>query len=70
MGRGSAARSWRLTRLDDLALYAGPARSVTALVARDRQLLRLVLRLPQDQTTWRLAVRDATRVAGWLDDAG
>jgi hypothetical protein len=32
---------------------------VTALVARDRRLLRLPLTLPADATTWRLAVRDA-----------
>ncbi len=69
VGRGRLARGWRLTRLDDLVLYAGTARSVTALVARDRQMLRLELRLPQGQTTWRLAVRDAKQVARWLDDA-
>lgn len=67
--RGRVASGWRLTRLDDLALYAGTARSVTALVARDRRMLRLELRLPQGQTTWRLAVRDAKQLAHWLDDA-
>ena len=54
--RGVAATpaGWRLTRLDDLPLYAGGARSVTALVARDRRLLRLPLTLPKQATTWRL----------------
>jgi len=68
VGRGPAAQGWRLMKLDDLALYAGTARSVTALVARDRRTLRLALRLPQGKTTWRLAVRDAKQVAHWLDE--
>jgi hypothetical protein len=46
---------------------AGAARSVVALVTRDRRVLRLTLRLPQGQTTWRLAVRDAKQIARWLD---
>ena len=57
---------WRLMRLDDLALYALPGQAVTALVSRDRRLLQLPLRLPQAVTTWRLAARDATQLAGWL----
>ncbi|MCW5630436.1 MAG: M61 family metallopeptidase [Rhodoferax sp.] len=69
VGRGRAAQCWRLQRLDDLALFAGTARSVVALVARDRRVLRLDLRLPQRQTTWRLAVRDASQVGHWLDAA-
>ncbi|MDR1968526.1 MAG: peptidase M61 [Burkholderiaceae bacterium] len=53
--RGRAApQGWRLTRVDDLPLYAGAARTVSALVARDRRLLRLPLTLPQQITTWRL----------------
>ncbi len=69
-GRGKSAQGWRIARIDDLTLYAGTARSVTALVARDRRLLRLDLLLPKAQTTWRLAVRDARQVANWLDEAG
>lgn len=69
-GSGKAAQGWRMARLDDLTLYAGAARKVTALVARDRRLLRLDLRLPQAETTWRLAVRDVKQVANWLDEAG
>ena len=68
VGRGHLARSWRLLRLDELALYAGAARAVTALVARDRQLLRVPLRLPQGQTSWKLTVRDASLLGRWLDD--
>ena len=49
-----APAGWRLTRLDELPLYAGPARRIVALVARDKRLLRLPLRLPAQSTTWRL----------------
>jgi len=54
-----APEAWRLTRLDDLPLYAGSERSVTALVARDKRLLRLPLILPAQATTWRLLAREA-----------
>ncbi len=50
-----AASGWRLNRLDDLPLYAGKARQLVALVARDQRLLRLPLALPDPSTTWRLA---------------
>jgi len=64
---GGAGGGWRLSRLDDLPLYAGTAQKVIALVARDKRLLRLELALPQLQTTWRLAVKDEALVNGWLD---
>ncbi|MEO7954293.1 MAG: peptidase M61, partial [Polaromonas sp.] len=57
---------WRLSRLDDLTLYAGPATQVTALVARDKRLLRLDLTLPPALTTWRLTVQDAALADEWL----
>ncbi len=34
---------WRITRLDDVALYAGTALDIVAWVARDRQILALTL---------------------------
>lgn len=55
--RGQPA-AWRLARLDEVPLFAGPARQVTAIVARDQRLLRLPLTLPGPCTTWRLALRD------------
>jgi predicted metalloprotease with PDZ domain len=61
-----AGAAWRLTKLDDLMLYAGSHRKVTALVARDRRLLRLDLAIPPSVTTWRLVLRDAARVQQWL----
>ena len=61
-----AGTGWRMTKLDDLLLYAGNHRKVTALVARDRRLLRLELNLPAAVTTWRLVLRDAARAQPWL----
>jgi predicted metalloprotease with PDZ domain len=53
---GKAASAWRLKKLDDLLLYAGTVKKVTALVSRDRQLLSLNLALPDAKanSTWRL----------------
>ncbi|HET7834472.1 MAG TPA: peptidase M61, partial [Variovorax sp.] len=64
--KGRPAQGWRLTRLDDLALYLGPLRKATALVARDRRLLRLPLTIPGGVTTWRLFAQDPARMAAWL----
>ncbi len=61
----TVASAWRLSRLDDLSLYAGAARQVTALVARDRRLLRLPLTLPEKSTTWRLAARENADASAW-----
>jgi len=62
----SGTQGWRLSKLDDLALYAGPAKRATALVARDRRLLRLPLKLPAKATTVRLAIEQAALVKAWL----
>ncbi len=70
VGRGASVQGWRLARLDELSLYAAAGKSVTALVARDRRLLRLRLSLPRRVNTWRLAVRDNQRVSDWLGDGG
>ncbi|MDD2545002.1 MAG: peptidase M61 [Burkholderiaceae bacterium] len=72
-------QGWRLHKLDDLALYAGQASQATALVARDGRLLRRDLRWdaarPHRTTapealaaapTPPLTIRDAARVASWL----
>jgi predicted metalloprotease with PDZ domain len=59
-------RGWRLQKLEDLKLYCLPGQKVTALVARDQQLLRLPLLMPAAGTTWRLAMGDAAAVERWL----
>ena len=60
------AQAWRITKLDDLALYLGPQKKMTALIARDRRLMRLPLALPTDVTTWRLFAQDAAKLSAWL----
>ena len=65
-GSGPAMTAWRLMRLDELAHYAAPGTAMTALVARDRRLLRLALVFPRALTTWRLTVRDAHKLGSWL----
>ncbi|MDO8385878.1 MAG: peptidase M61 [Polaromonas sp.] len=59
---------WRLGKLEDLTLYAGKHKTIQALVARDKQLLRLQLTLPPEVTTWRLVLRDAALAGRWLSD--
>ncbi len=66
VGTGRAAQGWRMTRLDELPLYAGKHSKVKALVARDKRLLQLALTLPKAVTTWRLSVRDSQTVSRWL----
>ncbi len=66
LGVEVAGTAWRMAKLDDLLLYAGSHRKLTALVARDRRILRLDLQLPATATTWRLVLRDAGLVKPWL----
>ena len=65
---GKATSTWRIKKLDDLLLYAGAAKKVTALVSRDRQLLRLNLSLPNTEanSTWRLVLDNPKLVSRWL----
>ena len=65
---GKHASAWRLKKLDEVLLYAGTAKKVTALVNRDAQLLRLSLTLPdaKTSTTWRLAINEQPKVKAWL----
>ena len=64
--RAAADGGWRLSKLEDLPLYAGSSKKVRALVARDKRLLRLELLLPPAASTWRLVLKDAALVAKWL----
>ncbi|VUZ25990.1 Uncharacterised protein [uncultured Comamonas sp.] len=65
-----AGQGWRIGKLDELALYAPPGSAITALVARDKQLLRLALQLPQAAdlplSNVQLRTSDNTRLAQWL----
>ena len=67
--KAKTAQSWRIHALDDLALYVGASKQVTALVARDKRIIKLplILNTPASAaTTWRLAVQDAKQVGAWL----
>jgi len=70
LGVEAGGGAWRIAKIDDLPLYAGHHRKVTAIVARDRRLLKLELPLPATATTWattwRLVLRDAARAQSWL----
>lgn len=61
-----ATKGWRLSKLEDLKLYAGPNKKVLALVARDKRLLSLALTVPATETTWRLVLKDADLAERWL----
>ncbi|WP_053845824.1 M61 family metallopeptidase [Paracidovorax avenae] len=63
--------TWRMQRLDDVALYAGREKRVTALVSRDRRVLRLPLALEREggapDDTVALSLADAPLARRWLD---
>ncbi|MEY4757066.1 MAG: hypothetical protein RJA34_1964 [Pseudomonadota bacterium] len=63
--RSQPAQAWRLGKLEDLPLYAGKQRDLTAIVARDQRLMRLPLTLPNPIQNWRLAIQSADRVQQW-----
>ena len=67
VGSGKTASRWRLTKLDDLLLYAGTATKVQAWVARDKRLLELPLAMPRGMTTWRLLPGDKAPLGRWLN---
>ena len=65
--RGAAAEAWRLRKLDELPALLGPQRRFTALVARDRRLLRCAVRLPDDEVTaFKFSPGNSDRLRPWL----
>lgn len=67
VGSGKSQSAWQLTKLDDIALYAGTAKRVGAWVARDRRLLSLTLTRPPTLSNWRLVAGERKRVRQWLE---
>jgi predicted metalloprotease with PDZ domain len=57
---------WRMQVLDDLTLYTGKAKKLSALVSRDKRLLNLNLVLPAPTSAVRLSIQDASAVSKWL----
>ena len=69
LGIETPGEAWRVQQLDDVLLYADPQQPCTALVARDRRLLRLALDVPPGgpgADTVRLDVADAGLAQRWL----
>ena len=64
--RGQAAEAWRIAKLDEVAWLRGKRSGITALVSRDRRLLRCPLEWPPAQQAVKLSVQDAAAVARWL----
>ena len=64
--KGAAPQAWRLNKVDDLPMLLGKQKAVTALVSRDKRLLRLPLTVPATSTTARIAVKDAKAVTPWM----
>jgi predicted metalloprotease with PDZ domain len=54
-GKGQGG-SWRLGKLDELPALLGKERQLTALVSRDKRLLRLPLTVPAQASHWLLRV--------------
>jgi predicted metalloprotease with PDZ domain len=63
----SVAQTWRLHALDELPLYAGKSKRVTALVSRDRRILRLLLNLPKPSQATRLSMGNQDIARNWLE---
>jgi len=66
IGSTKSAQGWRLNSLDDLPMYVGESTRVRALISRAKMLLRLDLKLPQKEVTWRLAIANAGLTGHWL----
>ena len=65
LGVEAAGTAWRL-RSWNTCCSTRAHKKVTALVARDRRILRCELSLPPAVTTWRLVLREAALVQPWL----
>ena len=64
VGARGQGGSWRVSQLEDVPTLLGKTRQLTALVSRDRQLLRLPMTVPEQSTVWRLEVPQE-RQASW-----
>jgi predicted metalloprotease with PDZ domain len=60
------AQAWRITQLEDILPYLGAQTRVTAIVSRDKRILKLPLQIGPAPSVWRLAVQDANKVGAWL----
>ncbi|WP_342129262.1 M61 family metallopeptidase [Hydrogenophaga sp. OTU3427] len=62
--------AWRVNKLDDVVFYLGPRRQLTALLARDKRLLRCPLTWPAPASSLKIALPtapdDSARWKAWL----
>jgi predicted metalloprotease with PDZ domain len=65
VGAKGQGGSWRLHKLDDLPALLGRERQLIALVSRDKRLLRLPLKVPEQASLWQLSVPSDRQNAGW-----
>jgi predicted metalloprotease with PDZ domain len=56
VGAKGQGGSWRLGKLDELPALLGKERQLTALVSRDKRLLRLPLTVPAQASGWKLSL--------------
>jgi predicted metalloprotease with PDZ domain len=64
--RGQAVEAWRVHKLDEVAGLRGRREQLTALIARDKRLLRCKLTWPAESHTVRLQVGEAARLKPWM----
>jgi predicted metalloprotease with PDZ domain len=64
--RGQSAEAWRISKLDEVNTLRGQRTQLTALVSRDKRLLRCLLTWPETTQAVRLGVGDAGLLARWL----
>jgi predicted metalloprotease with PDZ domain len=64
VGAKGQGGSWRLSKLDELPALLGKEHQLVALVSRDKRLLRLPLKVPEQASGWKLAMA-AGRAKGW-----
>jgi predicted metalloprotease with PDZ domain len=68
-GTGKHLKTWRIDSLDDLALYLSPGKKFTALVARDKRIVKVPVQpanTASSGATVRLSVQDIAKVDAWL----
>ena len=64
LGAKGQGGSWRLSKLDELPALLGKEHQLVALVSRDKRLLRLPLKVPEQASSWKLTMA-AGRAKGW-----
>jgi predicted metalloprotease with PDZ domain len=64
--RGESVEAWRVNKLDEVNALRGARAKLTALVSRDKRLLRCALAWPEPTQAVKLSVGDAGQLARWL----